>query len=143
MIKTASTRLHLLRILKNYVSKQQLILIYISTIQSIFDYSYPIHNLLSASMINKIGIVRNRGHKIICGPQCKSSCLPDYTERCNALAHSLFKKALLDPNHIINSLLPKISSHSNRLILPIINKDNYLRSYIPHQTQVYNRTIQP
>ena len=139
LVKTASSRIHILRLLRNCLPKQHLLQIYMGLIQSIFDYSFPLYSNLTCKDTSKLNSVATRAHKIICGAQCKEKCLPDYTTRSEILSQTLFAAAIKN-EHILHALLLKTSIRSRRFILPHITSDKYLNSFFIKQAIAYNKT---
>ena len=129
-ISQASRNLYIIRVLKYSLSKEQLIMVYNSTIRSILEYASPLFVGLSKKNALKLESVQKRFHRILCGPHCSEHKLVSLEVRRKVAATKLFKKAT-SPEHIIrvHDLLP-IQSSSGRFILPQIKQTRRLHSFI-------------
>ena len=141
LLKKLSSRIHILRILKNSLSKPHLINVYFAYLQSLIDYLFPIFNNLTSHQINSIASITKRAHRIICGWNCSNNCLPNIEERCSTLASNLFRKVAKDANHILHDILPPRSSRSNRFLVPYTQSDKHLKSFLPQCVIAYNKNI--
>ena len=142
LIKKISSRLQLIRMLKNSLTKAQLINVYFAYIQSLIDYLFPIVYNLTLKDINTVNSLIKRSHGIICGWTCTQDCLPDFHQRCKILSINLFKKAMNDCDHTLHPLLPHKSIRSNRLIIPYTHSDKHLQSFFPQCAIAYNKELQ-
>jgi Reverse transcriptase (RNA-dependent DNA polymerase) len=140
-ISKLSSRLHILRILKNTLCKKDLIIIYFAYFQSILDYNFPIINSFSSKDKSRIRVVINRAHRIICGPTCSDTCLPDFEEKSDYLMKKHFEDIYNNPSHILYQLLPKKSHRSKRFILPTITSNRLMNTYIISNAIAYNNNI--
>jgi retron-type reverse transcriptase len=139
MVKTISSRLHILRMVKNMLSKKHLIIIYIGLIQSIFDYSFPIHSYFTTKDIKRLNSLRRRAHNIICDQHCHLDCLPILSDKWNKLSQNLFIKINSNTSHVLHDcLLPK-SYLSGRFLLPVINSNGLLNSFIIKNSILFNQ----
>ena len=86
----------------------------------------------------KLNAIVKRAHWIICGQECKDKCLPDFSARCNSIANNLFYSITINKSHILHDLLPQKSIRTNRFILPHINNNAYLNSFIIHGAMFHN-----
>ena len=118
-------------LLKNVLTKTELIMVYQAFIQSIIDINYPIFNNFTNQDITRIEAITKRAHKIICNSECRQDCLPNFKTRWEILSCNLFNNIPQDKNHILHSLLPPKSNRSNRFILPHIKSqkvDRFIRN---------------
>ena len=76
ILKLASQRLYVIRVLKSILPREQLIVVYHSLISSIFLYASPLFVSLPQSLSYKIDKFQNRAHRVICGKNCKCSNFP-------------------------------------------------------------------
>ena len=139
IIKSASSRLHILRLLKKTLTKQHLINLYYAFIQTLFNYSFPIHSHITIKELNKITSIKHRAHRIICGTDCKDNCLPSFQDCSQVISSSLFNKIALNPQHILHCKLPNRSPRSKRFILPHISSNNYLNSFFIKYSIKFNQ----
>ena len=70
IISKLSSRLHILRILKNSLTKKDIIIAYCAYFQSILDYNFPLSDSFTSKDKSRIQCVINRAHRIICDPIC-------------------------------------------------------------------------
>jgi Reverse transcriptase (RNA-dependent DNA polymerase) len=138
IISKLSSRLHILRVLKNTLTKKDLLIIYYAYFQSILDYNFPLISSLTKKDISRVNSITKRAHRIICGSTCENKCFPNFKDRSNLLSQNLFTHVINEPSHIINALLPVRSTRSNRFLLPIINSDRSLRTFIISNAITFN-----
>ena len=105
IVKTASSRIHGLRILRNSLTKRQLLLLYNATIRSIIDYASPVFCGVSANELHPLSVIQNRCHNIICGKHCQCSEFPPIQDRITSLSSKFFNLVLLDSSHSLHHLL--------------------------------------
>lgn len=139
----ATRRMYALRILKKStsLSKSDLITVYNAIIRSILEYASPAFGRLPTSLANKLERVQARCHRIICSPSPRTSCrcgsFPDLRSRRQSAMLKLLNQTYL-PNHILNTISPRRSKRTNRLILPHTTTTRFLSSFIPHATYLMN-----
>ena len=141
VISTLSARLHLLRILRNVLSKHNLMIVYYAHFQSVLDYNFTLISSFNKKDIYRVNCLIKRAHRVICGPECSSNCLKDFETRCLKLKSNLFQKILNNENHVIFKLVPGQSAFSRRFILPHINSNKMLDSFIISNVINYNKQI--
>ncbi len=135
--KQISSRLHIIRSLKNSLTNNQLIFIYNGLIQPIIDYCLPIQFNLTKKDVNRLLTLQNRAHRII----CNLSCLANFYDRRDRLSSNLLAKISLNSDHIIYNILPHKSERSSRFILPNIQSNNFLNSFIIQSCINHNNSI--
>lgn len=141
MVSKISSRLHLLRILKKSLLKNNLIVIYNALIQSILDYNFPLITSMTVTDIGRLNSMIKRAHYIICGQNCSNRCLPEFKSRCYQKKRTYFLEMLNNKNHIIHHLIPNQSCNSNRIILPLIPTNRSLNSFINSSIIDYNNQM--
>ena len=90
ILRQASQRLHIIRLLKTYgVSVQELIRVYHAIITSLFMYASPAYGQLPATLLAKLEKFQNRGHRLICGDSsCSCGGFPILLQKLEAAASS-------------------------------------------------------
>lgn len=141
IIKKATSRLYVLRTMKNFIYKDELICIYNSLIRSIIEYASEILLNTDLNVINKLESAQNKAHKIICGPWCKNECLQNISERRVRHANELFNTILNNQSHLLHHILPVKSPRSERLIIPYCRTNRLLKSFIVSSAIEYNKNI--
>ncbi len=125
-----ASRLHCLRVLKNFLGKDELLLVYGSLLRSLFEYCSPVFVSLSKSNSTRLDRLQRRAHILICGKECTNSCLQDLTSRRLQQATNLFKQ-IQTPSHVLHALLPQLRENSNRFFLPCFNTTRRTASFFP------------
>ena len=126
-IKRAGKILYLLRVLKPLLPKKKLIILHNALIQSIFDYGSQLYvGALSAKDKRDISRLVKRSHRIICGPLCRETCLPDPETRRLTLSLRLFQKALHDSSHVLHPRVPEFLPSGRGLRVPLHPPDDDL-----------------
>jgi len=131
IIKRASQRLHILRVLKPMMGPKLLLSVYCALIRSLFEYASPIFLGISKSISSKLTSLQNRAHRIICGENCTKDCLPDLGDRRLTLARKMFTSMQVSDNHPLRTLLPERNPNRNQtLTLPTINTNRRRNTFI-------------
>ena len=138
IIKTISSRLHILRTVKSILNKKQLIIIYIGLIQSILNYSFPIHTYFTSKDIKRLTSLRRRAHNIICNVNCHEDCLPCFSTKWNDLSKKLFSNIVSNENHILHKILLSKSIRSGRFLLNTMISNGLLNSFIVQNSLLFN-----
>ena len=116
IVKRASRALHILRILKPFTPKTDLINVYNMLMRSILEYANPLFIGLPSTQHNRLLRVQKRAHKIICGSDCVLDCLGNLLQRRRNQSLSLFKKCL-QSDHLLNCIIPP-RAQSLRIQIP-------------------------
>ena len=135
--KTASKRIHCLRIIKPLVRKDQLLTVYFSTIRSILEYASPVFCHLPISLAVKLNKIQNRIIKLInCNCEnfnCKICNIQTLSVRRDIASQKLFINVLKNPSHVLFQLRPR-SLPSGRLEIPICKTNRRQNSFFPYRT---------
>ena len=131
--KKASQRIHVLKILKKIstASKEDLIQVYRSYIQSIMEYNSPLMVGMSSKNNSKLERVNTRCHRIICGCDCDCEVFTPMNERRLAKAADFFTKITNSAN-ISHNLLPHRLPRTQKFFIEYTRTTLRLRSFIPH-----------
>ena len=116
IISVASRRLYAMRILKQFMSKQQLKLTYNSMIRSYIEYCAPLFLGLPVGESNRLEKFQRRFHRIVCGKHCMENCLDPLDHRRKMLSLK-FLSNVMSEAHILHCLLPE-RLDSGRFRLP-------------------------
>ena len=138
IVSTASRKLHILRVLKKYTNRSELIKIYFASVRSSLEYCAPLFGTLPVLLSNDLEHIQYRAHRIICGPQCNCDNFTPLSVRRQDQALKLFRSAIKDSSHVLAPILPKLSMSSNRCIQPIAITSRRLDSFIPSTSILYN-----
>jgi hypothetical protein len=124
VLKSASQRLYILRVLKNVMTKLELWNIFNSLIRSLLEYASPLFISLPKSLCSNIERILKRAHKIICGNITNCGCvLITMENRRLDLALRLFDDIYKCTNHPLSHCRLQRSKTTNRLLMPIINRN--------------------
>ena len=124
------SRLHCLRVLKNFLSKDDMLLIYSSLLRVLLEYCSPLFVTLSKRNSALLDRLQNRAHRIICGKDCKEGCFEDLSSRRFRQSNTLFRHSQAS-THVLNTLLPPRSNRSSRFKIPLIKSMRRANSFIP------------
>jgi hypothetical protein len=125
-----ASRLHCLRVLKGFLPKDDLQLIYGSLLRSVLEFCSPVFVPLSKSNSTRLDRLQRRAHLVICGKDCNDTCFEDLTTRRLQQASSLFKQSQAK-THVLNTLLPPRDTRSNRFHLSLFRTSRRINSFIP------------
>ena len=136
VVRKASRKLYLLRLLKRFVSKQLLVLVYNAVVRSVLEYASPL--LIGTTKTNqkKMERIQKRFHRLLCGAHCEETCLEPLEERRRVAATKLFNLTLCE-SHILKNIAPN-SHRSGRLIMHPARTSRRLRSFFPCMTVILN-----
>ena len=116
IITIASRRMFAMRILKPCLSRNQLRDVYFSYIRSVVEYCAPLLTSLSVIDNCRLERLQRRFYRLLCGKDCANNCFASLEERRWKLSIK-FLQSVMQANHVLNSLLPPISS-TGRFLLP-------------------------
>ena len=136
----ASQRLFVLRRLKPFLCKEDLVHLYCAFVMSSLEFCNPLFVGISEQNSNKIEKIRRKSHRIICGSDCVSECLTPLKERRYSQAKIAFNM-MEHPNHILHDLFPDRLPRTNRLRVPVIKTTRRLHSFIPFCTCTLNNLL--
>lgn len=140
--KKACSRLSALRRIKPFLSKEDLVLVYNSTIRSILEYAAPIFFNISAASSHRLDVIQNRAHRIICGSS-RCTCvhfLPlDY--RRFILSTKLFKLLTGDQQHPLHFMTPDTNPYSNSYRMPECTSKMRHNSFLLTMIRASNRGL--
>ena len=105
-----------MRILKPCLSRHQLRDVYFGYVRSVVEYCAPLFTNLSATDNCRLERLQRRFHRLLCGKDCVNDCFPSLEERRRKLSIK-FLQTVMQPNHVLNALLPPMSS-TGRFLLP-------------------------
>ncbi|MEL7308418.1 MAG: reverse transcriptase family protein [Pseudomonadota bacterium] len=141
IIKTASRRLYVLRVLRNVSTRQELITVYYAIVRSCLEYASPLLVSLDKENTKKLERIQKRFHRLLCGQDCREECLEPLNARRLAAAVKFFQQTR-DPSHILHHLCPE-QSPSGRYVLPATATNRRLNSFytfmILHFNSIYMR----
>ena len=127
IVKNALKRLYVLRVLKNFVSREELICVYNTIVRACLEYASPLFVKLSSSNCKKLERVQSRFHRLLCGQECRNLCLQSLETRRQAAAVKLFRQTL-EQSHVLHHLVPT-KSLTGRFLLPTILSTRRLKTF--------------
>ena len=138
VVSTTSRRFFALRTLRPYMNKTDMKTIYFALIRTILNYCGSVFVGLTARDEARLVRIQNRFHHLLCGWDCRQNCLPPLREFRENRAKKLLTKAE-QPDHILHDIL-LYKSNSGRFVLPIINTNRRLNSFVPYVSILLNNT---
>jgi len=141
IVSTASRKLHILRVLKKFLPKSELINVYFASIRSSLEYCSPLFGTLPVLLSNDLERIQSRAHRIICGRHCSCNKFTPLVQRRHDHSLSLLQSAILDPRHVLHPIMPTRSFFSNKLLQSSSNTTRRLNSFIPSTTKIFNSTL--
>ena len=129
VVKNASRRLYILRLLKNVISRKDLTRVYNAIVRSRLEYASPLFVGLSSENCRKLERIQRRFHRLLCGQECRDECLEPLDGRRLDAAMKLFKQTA-DVSHVLHHLVPR-RSVTGRFLLPAISTTRRLKSFFP------------
>ena len=136
VIRNASRRLYVMRVLRSVVSRNELISLYNAIVRSYLEYASPLFVGLTKEDSAKLQRIQKRFHRLLCGPECREACLEPLDARRLAAAGKLFLKTMT-PSHILHHLSPTKSS-SDRFVLPAATTTRRLNSFFNFMIRYFN-----
>jgi len=140
ILKKSSQRIYLLRQLKSYLSKHELLIVYKSLIQSVMLYACHLYIKLPQSLETHLTKIARRCHKIICHPTCSCDIIECPSSLRQKYAIRLFEKAANDPSHPVFHLIPSKLNYSKKFSQPYCATERRKLSFIPTITEIINTT---
>jgi len=137
--KKCSSRLYILRKLKQLVPKKFLITLFNGIIMSLIDYCGPVYGDLPISCENKLNSIVIRAHKIICNNNCNNNCLQLPKQRRLDQSIKLFENAYKDPKHSLHNILPKTLKFTKKLCEEYCTTALRKRQFVPFITTEINK----
>ena len=136
IVKCASRRLYLLRLLRNVAPRKVLISVYNAIVRSYLEYASPLLVGLSSTNAGKIRRIQRRFHRLLCGSECRNGCLESLDDRRRIAAVKLFLQSR-NTAHVLHRLTPKCS-RSGRYILMATARTRRLNSFFPFMSMFLN-----
>jgi len=136
IFKIASRRIYILKSLKKFAPRQDLVIIYKAMIESVLLYASPLYVRLPQHLNNKLNSVFKRCHKIICPPSCTCTKTPETRRQEQAV--KLFRKAAIDSSNPLHPLIPKKLPNTGKFSQPLSTTDRRKASFIPTTTEIIN-----
>ena len=134
---SANRRLHTLRVLKHFVSKDKLLQVFRASVLSVVLYASPVFGPLSFSVNENLKRLTRRAHRIICDPDCNCSLIPDIATIRNKVACDLFLKCeLLD--HPLHHLVPPRMPNTKTFRMPLCLTSRRMKSLFPSTCIIFN-----
>lgn len=138
MIRAASRRLYIIRRLKEFVNKHELIRIYHAIITSLFLYASPVYGRLPLKLLSKLERFQRRVHRIICGPDCSCDLFPVLSSKLDNAAVKLLLLSEGIRDHPLHDFVPPRLPASNRLRVPMCDTNRRQNTFFPWATVLYN-----
>jgi len=135
--RKASSRLFIVRRLKEFMSKDDLFLVYKGFIQSILEYNAPLMAGLNVKYSEKLERLQKRAHRLICGRNCECDAFIPLSVRRDRCALKTFLR-MQQEDHILHHLFPQFLPRTKHISLPIMNTHRRATSFIPYCSFLYN-----
>ena len=144
VVKKASSRLYVLRVLKPLLNHDELVVVFYALIQSVLDYASSLFLNTQVYLNSKFVSLCKRAFRIIHGHAvytCNTCNILDVQSRRQLLAMKLFNDALSSSAHVLHNLLPRVSNRSNRLILPHARTKRKIDGFVFTCSKLYNENL--
>lgn len=140
--RNAARRLYALRVLKELVTKQDLIKIYNAKVRSLLEYGSPLLVSLNSLNSSRLDAIQKRAHVIVCGHHCSCSLFEDLSSRRFKISKKLFLKAATNDDHILHNLIPQRqnprAARRPRFYQPPSRSTRRLNSFVTFMSQNLN-----
>ena len=141
LLKLASQRLHIIRTLKAFVTKPELICVYHAIISSLFMYAAPVYGQMPATLLTKLEKFQKRGHRLICGDSsCDCGGFPSLPRKLENAAMKLLRQAEINTSHPLHEYVPQRLPITSKYRLPICNTTRRLNSFFVWASRIANST---
>jgi len=141
LIKRAAQSVYLLRQLKAFISKKDLVAVYNASILSVLNYASCLYVSLPQHLSQKIDKLARRCHSVICFYNCPCSLIKPPSEIRAKHAINLYLKALHNPSHPVNALIPQRLLTTGKLQQPKASSERRIKAFIPHTTKLFNSLV--
>ena len=141
IVKRASSRMSILRQLKPFMSKIDIIQIYNACIRGLLDYCAPVFTQLSVSQSDAIERIQRRCHRIICDvsdSECRCTFFVPLSYRRSVLGFKLFLDLVNNENHPLHHLSPPRLKYSGKFCVPYCATALRSKSFIVHMLKLAN-----
>lgn len=141
--KVANQRFHLLRKLKNLVSRRELHDVYVAIIRSLVEYACPIFIGIKDKYSKELQKINKRAHKIINGANNENqkvcTCMKTVlTERRHEISKKLFLNIESNPDHILHNRIPKHLTYTQHYQTTYCRTNRRQRSFFVHVAALLN-----
>ena len=137
--KRAGKRMYVLRIVKPFISKNELHQVYLALIRSLCDYCCQLFPHLPQKSVKRIQKIEKRAHKIIYGDAKGCECALDgLVTRRQDLCKKLFLDILKNAEHPLHERMPNKLPHRNRFRNFACRTDTRLKSFFPYMSLLMN-----
>ena len=141
-VKRTNSNLFILKCIRQYLNKNELIIVYKSIIESNLLYgSYLYIGSISNHDNELLNKMVKRCHEVICNKFCLNNCLGNLCERRLFLARKFFKSMISNNKHILHDICPNFLPSGRRLNNPNVFSSRYLKSFIPFMTIDFNQNV--
>ena len=133
-------RFHVLRKLKNVVSRQELHQIFVATMRPLLEYASPVYVSLTGKLEKRMQRLNKRVHKLIwSNSDIECDCDEEMLRRRREnTSKELFKRILKTPRHSLCRYLPSQMRHSKRLTSFFCRTEKRRQSFFPFVTELIN-----
>ena len=129
----------ILRQLKPFLSKKDLVHIYYASIRGLLEYCAPVFTQLSVLHSNCIERIQRRCHKVICGvsdSDCSCSFFVPLSYRRLVLGFRLFTELVNNTAHPLHYLTPPKLKNSGKFCVPYCKNAFRRKSFIVHNVKI-------
>ena len=130
VIRSANRRLFVLRELKPFVDKLDLVKVFNSLVLSLLFYCTPLFGELRRSTLKKIEQLLRRAHFIMCGESCTCQFKTEFVAKRKTLVLNFVSKCELT-DHPLNHLLPPRLPRTNHFRLSHSLTSRRMNSFFP------------
>ena len=137
--KRASSRLYVIRQLRDYLPTSELTLVYQNCIRSLLEYGAPLFSDLPRKLVIKLEQIQRRAHFVICNTHdCECLNFVPLEYRRTILSFKLFESILGNNEHILHHLLPSVMPYSGKFRIPISRTALRSKCFIIQMSRLHN-----
>ena len=143
IVKKTSHRLYILRVLKNLLSHDRLVMVFHATILSLLDYASPVFLNAGSTLDSSFVSLCKRAFRIIHGPHrhCDKCNFLDIYKRRLTLSMKLFNDAMMSESHVLHNLVPSFSVRSKRIVIPSVRTTRRVKGFFFSCSLEHNRNV--
>ena len=138
ILKCASRRLYIIRVLKTVLPRIELISVYFTLVVPVILYASPLICHLSFKIRKRLDIFQNRAHRLICGSHCDCSLLPDLSSLRKSRVLKFLHKCEIEVDHVLHDLIPTRLPRSGKFCLPCCATSRRMHSFVPYSCLIAN-----
>ena len=131
MLKRASSRMYIIRCLRNVLTRVELIRVYHAIITSLFLYASPVYGCVPTTLLAKLDSFQKRAHKLVCGEDCLCPLFPPSGDRFRDAGLKLLHHCEAFDHHPLHARTPLGLPRSGHLRVPMSCTSRRQKPFFP------------